>query len=351
MAIDDMPANLSLLENMLKSENYKVYSFPNGKMAINAALKNKPDLILLDINMPEMDGYEVCQKFKSQEVTADIPIIFISAFNETINKVKAFSVGGVDYVTKPFQFEELKVRLETHLKICSLQNELQEINEELTSRVREQVKEISEAQISTIIALAKVSESRDTDVGRHIERVQEFCKTLTRKLYEDECFLNQLTEDFIDKVGTASLLHDIGKVGIEDSILRKPGKLTVEEFESMMEHTTIGSDTLAITSARYPKNNLLQIGKVIARSHHERWDGRGYPDGLKGEAIPLEARIMALVDVYDALRSKRCYKNAISHVKSLQILQQSRETQFDPVIVDTFVRHNHLFERIYEEIS
>jgi putative two-component system response regulator len=300
--------------------------------------------------MPGMNGYEVCEVLKSRSETAEVPVIFLSAMSDTLDKVRAFQSGGVDFVTKPFQFDEIKARMETHLKIYSLQKALNEAKETLEAKVEEQVRELAEAQLATITALAKISECRDTDVGRHVERVQRFCKILAQKLREDGEYLPLITQSYISNIEKASLLHDLGKVGIDDGILRKPGKLTEEEFNMMKCHTTIGAQTLRNTLEEYPKNVLLSMGMEIARSHHERWDGTGYPDGTSGEEIPLAARIMALVDVYDALRSKRCYKEAFSHVDTVNIILKSSGTQFDPRIVKVFEKHASIFERVYEDL-
>lgn len=351
MVVDDMPANLSLMDSMLRCEGYNVACFPRGEMAIKSALKLKPDLIFLDINMPGMNGYEVCRELKRNEMTAEVPVIFISALNETIDKVKAFNIGGVDYITKPFQFEEINARLKTHLQISSLKDKLKKTNEELEMRVQEQVKEIAEAQFATIVALAKISESRDSDMGNHIERVRQFCKLMAERLFWENMYTDRITLKFIETLGNAALLHDIGKVGIEDEILRKPGKLTASEYDRMKEHSKIGAETLRATLEKYPKNDLLSMGMAIARSHHERWDGTGYPDRLAGAKIPVEARIMAIVDVYDALRSKRCYKEAFSHEKSLNIIIESSGKQFDPVIVDVFKKYESKIEMIFDEIG
>lgn len=329
MVVDDTPANLTLLATMLNSKGYKVRPVPGGKFALKAIEAELPDLILLDITMPEIDGYEICRILKADQRYKDIPIIFISALSETYDKVKAFTTGGVDYVTKPFQFEEVEARVETHLKLRRYQVYLEDL-------VKAKVKEISDAQISTIFALSKLAESRDTDTGTHLDRVRVYCRLLAERLCENERYKPVVTPDFIRDVSNASPLHDIGKVAIADHILLKPGRLTPDEFSVMKTHTVIGAETLGQVKKLYPYNNFINTGISIARSHHERWDGSGYPDSLAGEDIPLAARIMSVADVYDALRSKRCYKQALSREESRKIIMDAGGTQFDPALVEVF---------------
>ncbi|MEI7996225.1 MAG: response regulator, partial [Methylococcaceae bacterium] len=280
LIVDDVPANLTLLTNMFKEKGYRVRPVPSGKLALKAIEHEPPDLILLDITMPEMNGFEVCQILKGDTRFCEIPIIFISALTETLDKVKAFKNGGVDYVTKPFQFEEVEARVETHLKLRRYQAHLEEL-------VEEQVKEIYDSHMSTIFALSKLAESRDTDTGKHLERVQIFTRLIAEKLSCEEPFKRTIDASFINTIFHASPLHDIGKVAIPDNVLLKPGKLTTEEFEIMKAHSLLGASTLEAVRENYPKNEVITMGISIALSHHERWDGTGYPNELKGENIPL----------------------------------------------------------------
>lgn len=350
MIVDDTPANLQLLEGMLQGSNFRVLSFPRGDLALRVADKTPPDLVLLDINMPNMDGYQVCERFKAAERLKEIPIIFISGLNETMDKVKAFRVGGVDYITKPFQFEEVQVRIETHLSIRRQRDALRELNKNLEERVQTQVRQISASQMATIFALAKLSESRDDDTGKHIERVQTYCRMLAEKLAEDSPYRQEITPQFIENIVLASPLHDIGKVAIPDSVLLKPGKHTPEEFEIMKTHTLVGAKTLASALAKYPQNAFIRTGLVIARSHHERWDGTGYPDGARGEEISLYARILAVADVYDATRSNRCYRPSTPHEQTCAMIVAGAGTQFDPAIVAVFEREAEEFRRVSLEM-
>jgi len=336
MVVDDTPANLKLLQQMLQTEGYIVRTFPRGAMALAAAANNPPDLILLDINMPDMNGFEVCDRLKADAVLKDIPVLFISALSEVEDKVKAFSHGGLDYITKPFHFEEVSARVETHLRLRKMQLEIERHNLHLEELVKEKVQEISDSQLAAIVALAKLAESRDDDTGHHVERTRTFCRVLATKLRENPRYANCIDDAFIEDIYQSTPLHDIGKVGITDNILLKPGRLTPDEFVIMKKHSVIGSKTLRAAQMQYPRNAFLNMGIDIAHSHHEKWDGSGYPDGLTCENIPLSARIMAVADVYDALRSIRAYKPALSHERSCEIILEGVGSHFDPAVIEAF---------------
>jgi putative two-component system response regulator len=342
LIVDDTIENLTLLSRMLKDCGFTVRPVPNGRLAIQAARLSKPDLILLDIMMPEMDGFEVCSRLKKDASLKDIPVLFISALTETSEKVKAFEVGGLDYISKPFQFEEVKARVETHLKLSRLQNELEQ-------QVQRQVKEISESQMSMIFGLAKLAEIRDTDTGRHLERIRILCKTLADELRNTETYQSIVDENFCRRIFEASPLHDIGKAGIVDSILLKPGKLLPDEFEIMKRHAVIGAQTLEVVQDHFPNNEFLKMGIEISRSHHEKWNGQGYPEGLAGNQIPLSARIMAIADVYDAMRSKRIYKTPISHHVTCESIVESAGVSFDPELISLFTNLESTFDQIWIE--
>lgn len=353
LVVDDTPANLQLLASMLKERGYRVRPVPDGDLAIQAARRMPPDLILLDTNMPGLNGYEVCAELKADPRLRDIPVIFISANTEVLDKVKAFSIGGVDYVTKPFNFDEVEARVETHLKIIRLRREIEALNSSLKERVQSQIREISDSQIATIIALAKLAEYRDTDTGNHIFRVQRYCRALAQRLADEKVFGSVIDDSFVTTIFQASALHDIGKVGISDDILLKPGKLTSEEFEIMKTHTTIGAETLSAVMESYPENTFVRMGVETARSHHEHWDGSGYPGGLVGEAIPLSARILAIPDQYDALRTKRPYKPEYSEAETYTILTEgdgrSSPSHIDPRVLAAFKKSASEFDAIFEE--
>jgi putative two-component system response regulator len=351
LVVDDTLANLQILSTMLKQNGYKVRPVLDGKTALQAVQTKQPDLICLDINMPGMNGYEVCEILKKDPTLKEIPVIFISALSEPLDKIKAFSLGGVDYITKPFQLEEVQARIETHLRLRRMQSELEDYNQHLQEKVREQIQEISDSQMATILALAKLAEFRDEDTGRHIERIQYFCRLLVEHLDHSDLYRSYLTPDFIQNIFHASPLHDIGKVGISDDILLKPGKHTPEEFEKMKKHTTLGSNFLEGVRSRYPKNSFINIGIEIARSHHEKWDGSGYPDGLSGSQIPISARILAIADVYDALRSKRPYKEPFSHETTLNMIVSDSGTHFDPELIKMFTEIHLEFKKTYSMLT
>lgn len=347
MIVDDTPANLKLLEQLLAAEKFRISAFPSGAMALAAVERVRPDIILLDIMMPVMDGFETCRKLKESTIARDIPVIFLSALDDARNKVEAFSSGGVDYIVKPFQQAEVIARVRTHLNLRRMRQEVEQYNKRLQSMVEEQVREISDSQIATIIALSKLAESRDDDTGNHVERTVTFCRLLAHKLRMHPACSETLDDEYIDDLIHAATLHDIGKVAIPDRILLKPGPLTSEEFAVMKTHTLRGAETLELVRARYPRNKFLTMGILIARSHHERWNGSGYPDGLKGEEIPLCARIMAMADVYDALRSRRPYKEPMTEAATRSILVSERGKHFDPNVIDAFLAVEGEFEAVY----
>ncbi|MBU1218261.1 response regulator [Myxococcota bacterium] len=334
MIVDDQLESLELLGELLKRRGYVITQLSSGVEALARLLEFIPDLFILDINMPDMNGFDVAESIRDRMGIKDIPILFLSGEKDLGSKVKAFKHGAVDYITKPFQVTELIARVDIHLRIRKLQKDLAERNQFLEQMVMAQVKEISESQIATIAALAKLAESRDDDTGKHIERVQTLCHMIGEKLASYENFRHQINEDFLANLYHASPLHDIGKVGIPDAILLKPGKLTPEEFETMKTHAALGARTLEEVHSKYPKNTFIKMGIEIAKCHHEKWDGSGYPQGLTMEQIPLSARIMAVVDVYDALRSRRPYKEPMTHEKAIGIIYEGSGKHFDPRIIN-----------------
>jgi len=351
LVVDDDPENLRLLVTVLKHGGLVPRPVLSGRLAIEAAVMEPPDLVLLDIGMPQMSGLDVCRWFKQDERLRDIPIIFISGLQGTDDKVEAFREGGIDYVSKPFQEQEVLIRVKTHLRLRELQAKLASRNTLLERRVAEQVQAISASQMATIFALAKLAEARDDDTGRHIERIRIFGKILAEKMREMKLHVADLTTTFIDDLYQTAALHDIGKVGIPDAILLKPGKLTPEEFVEMKKHSAIGANTLATVLKQHPDNRFLRMGVNVARSHHEKWDGSGYPDNLKGETIPLAARIVALADYYDALTSNRCYRPAFSHEETCRMIRESSGTHFEPEVAAAFSTLESRFRQIRHEMQ
>ncbi|PKN23865.1 MAG: two-component system response regulator [Deltaproteobacteria bacterium HGW-Deltaproteobacteria-22] len=351
LIVDDDLQNLRLLTSVLERGGLEPRPVTSGRLAIEAAVAEPPDLVLLDFCMPDMSGVDVCRWFKQDERLQSIPIIFLSGLAGTDDKVEAFRVGAVDYVSKPFQDLEVLARIKTHLRLRRLQVELVSHNLQLEQRISEQVRAVTASQLATIFALAKLAEARDDDTGQHIVRVQTFSKVLAEQMREMRLHAATLTPAFIETLYQTASLHDIGKVGIPDAILLKPGKLTGDEFAEMKKHSVLGANTLATVLKRHTDNQFLSMGVDVARSHHEKWDGSGYPDGLKGAAIPLAARIVALADFYDALTSQRCYRPAFSHEDTGRMIQEGIGTQFDPDAVMAFSALDGQFWRIRREMQ
>jgi putative two-component system response regulator len=336
LAVDDSADNLRLLTRVLGRRGFTVRTAANGAEALRAAAADPPDLVLLDVDMPGENGFAVCRRLKEDQRFADIPVLFLSGLDDVDDKVRGFAAGGLDYVTKPFQAAEIVARVETHLKVRALQRELALHAQDLEERVARQVRDISALQMATIFALAKLADVRDEGTGRHLERVQTFSRLLANHLRETGRFGRQIDAVFVEAIHHASPLHDIGKVAIPDAILLAPGPLTPEQRELMKTHSAIGARTLEAVRGISPKNAFINMGIAIARSHHERWDGDGYPDGLAGGDIPLSARVVSLVDCYDALTSTRSYKAAMSHAQAVACIDAARGTAFDPDLVEAF---------------
>lgn len=351
MIVDDTPENLRILHRILSKEDCRVSVFPDPFMALQAAEKIMPDLFLLDVMMPRMNGYELCKKLKASEATKEIPVLFISALTSVEDKMEAFASGGEDFITKPFYPEEVVARVLTHIRLYRANQLLKEYNSRLQKEVKEKLQEVEEAKRASTIALTEATGQRDQETGEHIERVQRSCQLLAVKLKEKGTYGDYLNEEYIVHIFYASPLHDVGKVGIPDYILQKPDKLTPEEFEVIKTHTTIGFQMIDRVQKRYPNNRILDMGKIIALYHHEKWDGSGYPKGLQGKDIPLSARIMAIVDVYDALRSVRLYKKAFSHEDAVEIIKNGQGRHFDPEIAQVFLANQEDFREIFNTMK
>ncbi|WP_341328201.1 response regulator [Methylotuvimicrobium sp. KM2] len=324
LIVDDTPANLHLLASILKEEGYKVRPAANGEMALAAIASRPPDLILLDIKMPGMNGFEVCARLKSDPSTRNIPVLFISALTDVNDKLKAFSVGGLDYISKPFQFEEVKARVSTHLQLKELQNQMERKIEDGVKRIQQLNREIIDTQREVILTLGEICETRSHETGLHVRRVAEFSYLLAQLRGCEEAEL----------IKHASPMHDIGKVAIPDYILNKPGKLTADEWKIMKTHSDLGFQMLSVSN-----RPLLRMAAIIAQQHHEKWDGSGYPLGLQGENIHIAGRITAIADVLDALGHERCYKPAWAIDDILDFFNQQRGKHFDPVLIDLFMEN------------
>lgn len=338
LLVDDTPENLQVLGTLLEGRCRTAVA-TNGMDALNFISKKQPDLILLDIMMPDMNGFEVCKKLKQDPGTQDIPIIFLSARTETDDIVKGLRLGAVDYITKPFSKEELIVRINNHLQLKTYRCSLEEL-------VKEQTIEIMRTRDVTIRSMALLAETRDNETGGHIRRTQSYVGILAEYLEDKSMFPGILDKDSVELIYKSAPLHDIGKVGVPDNILLKPGRLTDEEFDQMKKHTIYGKNALLAAEKDLGSNSFLRFAREIAWTHHEKWDGTGYPENLKGSEIPLCGRIMCLADVYDALISKRVYKPPFSHEKAVSIIIENRGTQFDPDIVDAFLKLEDKFMKI-----
>ncbi len=336
LVVDDTPENLRLLVRALSGAGHRVRAAPSGEIALRMARSERPDLVLLDIDMPDLDGFQVCELMRADPALRPVPVLFISAIHDSRAKVKALRAGGRDYVTKPFNMEEVLARVAMQLELRQLELALKDMNLRLAEIVESQVREISDAQLATIVALAKLAESRDDTTGMHVVRMAEISRVVAESYVRQSDGSTALDAERVRVLGRAATLHDIGKVGIPDAVLLKPGRLTAEELEIMKTHSEIGAKTLEAVIRSYPRNELLRVGAEIARSHHERWDGAGYPAGLAGEAIPLSARIVSVADVYDAVRAVRPYKPPQTHEATAAAIRQGRGTQFDPAVVDAF---------------
>jgi putative two-component system response regulator len=303
--------------------------------------------VLLDIMMPGMDGYEVCRRLKADPALKHIPVIFLTAKVEIEDEQKGFDVGAVDYITKPISPPIVLARVQTHLTLKSAADFLKDKNAFLETEVAKRTHEVQVVQDVTIMAMASLAETRDNETGNHIRRTQNYVRALAKKLQANPKFASYLTDETLDMLYKSAPLHDIGKVGIPDAILLKPGKLTAEEFEVMKTHTTLGRDAIiAAEELIDAPSTFLRLAREIAHYHQEKWDGSGYPEGLAGETIPVSARLMAIADVYDALISRRVYKEPMPHDKAVAIIREGRDRHFDPVMVDAFLQIAEEFHAI-----
>jgi putative two-component system response regulator len=347
LVVDDTPDNLSLMSGLLK-DHYKVKVANNGEKALKIAVSDAPpDLILLDIMMPGMDGYEVCQLLKRNPATANIPVIFLTAKVEVEDERKGLELGAVDYLTKPVSPPIVMARVKNHLALKAHADFLRDKNDYLEIEVGKRTREVMAIQDVTILAMASLAETRDSDTGNHIRRTQFYVKVLAEKLKANPRFGGMLTDRYITMLFKSAPLHDIGKVGIPDRILLKPGRFEPHEFEIMKTHTSLGRDAIEHAEAQLGMSvEFLSMAKEIALSHQEKWDGSGYPHGLAGDTIPLAARLMAVADVYDALISRRVYKEGMSHEKAVQIIADGKGSHFDPDMVDAFLDIQEEFRSI-----
>ena len=338
LVVDDTPENLTLMGALLR-DHFMVKVANNGEKALKIAMSDTPpDLVLLDIMMPGTDGYEVCRRLKATAATRDIPVIFLTARSDPDDERMGLALGAVDYITKPISPPILLARVNTHLALKATADFLRDKSAYLEREVALRTLEVQAIQDVTIMAMTSLAETRDNETGNHIRRIQLYVKALAERLRNHPRFEAVLNERMIELLYKSAPLHDIGKIGIPDSILLKPGKLTVEEFEVMKTHTTLGRKAIEDAERRLGMRvAFLSVSKEIAYSHQEKWDGSGYPQGLAGDQIPVSARLMAVADVYDALINKRVYKAAFSHDQTCSTIVKGKGTHFDPDMVDAFV--------------
>ena len=320
--VDDSETNLTKAREVL-GDDYTVMTMIEGKRALKMLERIKPDLILLDIEMPEMDGFEVLQALKNDTANKDIPVVFLTSMKDTDVETKALEMGVVDFVTKPFSEPVLLNRIKHHIDISAL--------------VRERTEQLNRSKQDIVFVLADVVENRDSSTGNHLGRTSRLVRLLLEKMAKNDIYRDRIKDWDFSLMSESSLLHDVGKIKTPDAILKKPGKLTSEEFEIMKTHTSAGMKIIEKIIARSGENPFLKNALLFALYHHEKWDGTGYPLGIKGNAIPLQGRIMAVVDVFDALVSKRTYKGPYSDQEALSIIEAGKNNHFDPDIVDIFM--------------
>ncbi|MBI5330232.1 MAG: two-component system response regulator [Betaproteobacteria bacterium] len=338
LIVDDSPENLTVLSELLQPL-YRVCAATSGEKALRLAhAEPQPDLVLLDVMMPGMDGYEAFSRLRADPATRHIPVIFVTAMDSTAAEMHGLDLGAVDYITKPIVPPLVLARVRTQLELKRARDELRGKNAWLEAEVARRMEDNDLTQLVSIRALAHLAETRDPETGNHILRTQGYVRLLAQLLRERPRFKSLINDRFIDLLTRSAPLHDIGKVGIPDAILQKPGKLTPEEWEIMKTHAQLGAVAIEQAERDAEKTvEFLALAKEIAHWHHERWDGSGYPDGLKGDVIPLSARIMAVADVFDALISARVYKPAMSYEQARTIIADGCGGHFDPDLVDAFL--------------
>lgn len=338
LIVDDNPINIQVVANLLKTQNYNIAYATSGSQALINLQNNSFDLILLDVMMPDLDGYQTCQKIKQLPGCEKIPVIFLTAKNDQESLLKAFEFGGQDYVAKPFNKSELLSRIKTHLKLKAFEDSLQQQVDAAVTELTKLNHEIEETQREVVCTMGAIAETHSKENGQHVKRVAEYSRLLA--------VLSGIPIHETELIKMASPMHDIGKVGIPGSILDKPGPLSEAEREIVKSHATLGHEML-----KHSRRQLMQTAAIIALEHHERWDGKGYPNGKKGEEIHLYGRITALADVYDALSSKRCYKQVWEDDDIHAYLKSQAGSQFDPDLVSVFFENLHKFQQIREKFA
>ena len=335
IAVDDNLTNLTVLKNILKPA-YETYPVSSAAKMFDLLEKIRPDLILLDVDMPEINGYEAIRLLKNNAAHKDIPVIFVSALSGEKEELAGLELGAVDYIYKPFVASLLLRHIETHLSLAEHKRQLQELNDDIQKKLILKTREVFTLQSSILNIVAGMVESRDCATGGHIFRIQKYLNCLIDAMIERDVYADEICGWDMDFFVSSSQLHDVGKIAIGDAILNKPSSLTADEYEVMKTHVTLGADAIKRMKANVGDNDFLSYALVFALTHHERWDGEGYPCGLKDEAIPLIGRLMAIADVYDALVSARPYKQPLSPDAAARVILEGKGKQFDPQVVEVF---------------
>ena len=346
LIVDDSPDNLSLMAGLLLN-HYTVKTAIAGAQVMKIAITEQPDVILLDIMMPDLDGYEVCRRLKADSLTSQIPVIFLTSKTDRESEQLGMTVGAVDYIMRPVTPAILLSRVKAHFMVAANAKTMRVTNEYLEFEVSKRTRQMAALQNVTILALASLAETRDSETGNHLKRTQYYMELLCKYLRRHPRFTDFLSPARIQFMIQCAPLHDIGKVGIPDRILLNPGRYSAAEFEIMKAHPTLGRDAIANAQNSAPQDSeFFEIAKQIIYSHHEKWDGSGYPLGLAGEAIPIPARLMALADVYDALICRRVYKASMSHEQAIQVIVEGWCKHFDPDVVDAFLALGDEFQAV-----
>lgn len=346
LIVDDVETNVMILESIISDMGYTPRCANSASEAMKLIAEKLPQLILLDVFMPEMDGYEFCERLKDNPITRDIPIIFISAADSSQDKERGFKLGAVDYIGKPFDMAEVTMRVKNHLKIYEMQQELERNNRRLHSVISSQARRIEDEQKNILYALATLEQGKDSNVGRHVENVSYNCRLLAQSLQFSPDFTEEISESFINTIEVASRLHDIGNIQAPCNLLLGTEEWNPEEMEIVKCHVERGAEILERVYASTPENSFLPMAIEIARYHHARWDGKGYPS-VQGKDIPLSARITTILDIYDTMLGKRGYKEPYSREESLQIIEKGSGVLFDPEIANVFFKVQRQFH--YDE--
>lgn len=338
LIVDDVSTNLKILSDLVRDAGHNAIAVQSVMEAEGVMNESLPDIILSDISMPEIDGYEFCERLKANPRTIGIPVMFISAMTDTDSKARGYKLGVVDFITKPFDRTEVKLRIDRQIETRTIQNELEEYNKRLHKMVYDHVAKITDDERHLIYSLVRLAESREDPTGTHMLHVSINSQTLAQALRLSPAFEKQITENFIEDIKLAAPLHDIGNMVISDRILLKKGQLSADEMTVIKTHTEVGARTLMDVYSRNEYSRYLGMAIDIAFYHHERWDGKGYPKGFKGRVIPVAARIFSVIDSYDTLTRDKSYRDAYSHEEALEIIKSETGSKFDPDIIDIFLK-------------